>query len=317
MTSTTAPAFLRDALRWVRAERALPEYTPNQRDVVARSVAAADVRLRCARDSALYPVVAAGLLRDAIGFLTRAASVGREAHGPSVDTVAALAQLRAASGRVLGEEDARRIADALEASHPLYFDSMDPEELTANQEALEREALWLATLIDLRTPTYRAGARVGRIGGLAILGVWLLYALFHAIFPPKDLALNRPVRQSSHQVGTPDPSGLVDGKIASNYGFHTDVTQKDGWGIIDLEKATPIRKIVVYNRSDQNLDDCLPLALDVSTDGVTFHEVARRTDHFGDGSFLSPPWTVTVREYGRYVRVRAKRYIALNEVEVF
>jgi hypothetical protein len=194
---------------------------------------------------------------------------------------------------------------------------MDPEELTASQEALEREALWLGTLVDLRTPTYRAGARVGRIGGLAIAGVWLLYALFHAIFPPKNLALNRPVRQSSHQVGTPDPAGLVDGKIASNYGFHTDVTQRDAWGIIDLEKAGPIRKIVVYNRSDTNPDDGLPLMIDVSTDGVTFHEVARRTDRFGDGAFLSPPWTFSTRDYGRYVRVRSKRYIALNEIEVF
>jgi hypothetical protein len=304
MTSTTAPAFVHDALRWVRAERALPEYTPNQRDVIVR-------------DSALYPAVAAGLLRDAVGFLTRAASVGREDHGPSVDTVAALAQLRAASGRAPDPEDVRRIADALEASHPLYFDSMDLEELTASQEALEREALWLRTLIDLRTPTYRAGARVGRIGGLAILGAWLLYALFHAIFPPKNLALHRPVRQSSHQPGTPDPSELVDGKIAPTFGFHTDAGQKDGWGIIELERPTAIRRIVVYNRSDNSFDDGLPMALDVSTDGVTFHEVARRTDHFGDGSFLSPPWSVNLREYGRYVRIRSKRHVALNEIEVF
>jgi hypothetical protein len=218
---------------------------------------------------------------------------------------------------VLPEDDTSRIDEALEASHPLYFDSMDPEEVTASQEALEREALWLRTLIDLRTPTYRAGARVGRIGGLAILGVWLLYALFHVIFPSKDLALHRPVRQSSHQVGTPDPSGLVDGKIASNYGFHTDVTQKDAWGIIDLEKAAPIRTIVVYNRSDTNPDDCLPLAIDISTDGVTFHEVAHRAERFGDGSLFSAPWRVTLHEYGRYVRLRAKHYIALNEVEVF
>jgi hypothetical protein len=125
------------------------------------------------------------------------------------------------------------------------------------------------------------------------------------------------VRASSHQPGTPDPSGLVDGKMAPNVGFHTDISQKDAWGIIDLEHATAIRQIVVYNRSDQNLDDGLPVALDVSTDGVTFHEVARRTDHFGDGSFLAPPWSVRVRDYGRYVRVRSKRYLALNEVEVF
>jgi hypothetical protein len=313
---TTAPAFLRGAIRWVRVEPALPDYTPSQREVVVRYVAAADQRIRCARDSALYPAVAAGLLRDALGFLTRATGIGREGH-VSVDPVAALAELREAAARVKPEDFVRRIADALEASDPLYFDAMDAADLAPVVDALDEEAWWLRSRIDLRSPTYRAGARVGRMAGLAILGVWLLYALLHMLFRPKNLALSRPVRESSHQVGTPDPSGLVDGKFAPTYGLHTDVNQKDAWAIVDLEKPTPIRTIVVYNRSDQNFEDSLPLALDVSTDGVTFHEVARRNERFGDGSFLSPPWTARVHEYGKYVRVRSKRYIALNEIEVF
>jgi hypothetical protein len=315
--ATTATNLCREALRWVRAERTLPEYTPSQRAVASRCAVAADQRLRCARDAALYPAVTATLLRDAIALLTRAASVGRNEHGPSVDVVAALRELWADSGRVVRDEDAIGIGDALEAIDPLYFDAMDDMRLTALREVLEQEAFWLRSQLDLRTPTYRAGARVGRIAGVAIAGLWLLYAGFHAAFPPHNLALNKPVRASSHQPGTPDPSGLVDGKMAPNVGFHTDISQKDAWGIIDLEHATAIRQIVVYNRSDQNLDDGLPVALDVSTDGVTFHEVARRTDHFGDGSFLAPPWSVRVRDYGRYVRVRSKRYLALNEVEVF
>jgi hypothetical protein len=312
----TAPAFLRDALRWVRAERTVPEYTPSQRAAVARSAAAADQRLRCARDASLYPIVAAGLLREALGFLTRAASIGREGHA-SLDPVVALAELRAAAGRVTRDDDVRRIADALEASDPLYFDSMDATELAATLEALEQDAWWLRSQIDLRTPTYRTGERVGRTVGVAILGVWLVYALLHAIFPPKNLALKRPVRASSHQPGTPDPGGLVDGATTATYGFHTDVNQKDASATIELEKSSPLRKVVVYNRSDQNFDDSLPLSIEVSTDGTTFHEVARRTEHFGDGSFLSPPWTASLHDYGRYVRLRSKHYIALNEVEVF
>jgi hypothetical protein len=261
-------------------------------------------------------MVAAGLLRDALAFLTRAASIGRDGHA-SVDTVAALAELRAASARVLDDEDVRRIADALEASDPLYFDAMDPAELAATLAALEQEAWWLRGQIDLRTPTYRAGARVGRTAGLAIVAVWLLYLLVRVVFPPKDLALNKPVRASSHQPGAPDPSGLVDGKIAPTFGFHTDVGQRDAWAIIDLQKATPIRKIVVSNRSDHDSDDTLPYWLDVSTDGVTFHEVAARSDHFGDGAWLTPAWTVTLHDYGRYVRIRSRRYLALNEIAVY
>jgi hypothetical protein len=316
MSVMTAPPFLRDVIRWVRAERTLPEYTPSQRDAVARCAAAADQRLRCARDSALYPVVAAGLLRDALGFLTRAAAIGREGHA-SVDPVAALAALREASGRAPPDDDVRRIADALEASDLLYFDAMDATELAATLEALDQEAWWLRSLIDLRTPTYRAGTRVGRLAGLGICAAWLLVLLVRVVFPPKDLALGKPVRASSHQPGTPDPSGLVDGKIIPTFGFHTDVNQKDAWAIIDLERPTRIAKIVVFNRSDHDSDDTLPYWLDISTDGVTFHEVASRPDHFGDGAVLSPAWTVSLHEYGRYVRIRSRRYLALNEIEVF
>ena len=313
-----APPFLREAMRWVRAERTSPEYMPSQRSVVVRHVAAADLRIRCGRDATLYPSVAAGLMRDAVAFLTRAASVARTDHAPALDPVAALADLRAASpGRVVDEQDERRIADALEAIDPLYFDGMDPAELAATHEAREREASWLRSQIDLRTPTYRAGARVGRTAGVAICAVWLLYLLVRVAFPPKDLALNKPVRASSHHPGTPDLSGLVDGKVVPTFGFHTDVSQKDAWGIIDLDHPTRIRKIVVYSRSDHDADDCLPYWLDVSTDGVTFHEVAVRTDHFGDGSFFSPAWTVSLHEYGRYVRIRSKKYLVLNEIEVF
>jgi F5/8 type C domain-containing protein len=313
---TSAPVFLKQAIRWVRAERTLPEYTPSQRTVVARCATAADQRVRCAQDAALYPMVAAGLLRDAVAFLTRAASIGREGHA-SVDTVAALGELRAASARVLEDEDVRRIADALEASDPLYFDAMDATELEATLAALEQEARWLRPQIDLRSPTYRAGARVGRTAGVALCAVWLLYLLLGVLFPPKDLALNKPVRASSHQPGAPDPSGLVDGKIAPTFGFHTDVTQRDAWAIVDLERPGPIRKIVVSNRSDHDSDDTLPYWLDVSTDGVTFHEVATRAEHFGDGAFASPAWTVTLREHGRYVRIRSRRYLALNELAVY
>lgn len=316
-SATITPTFLRDALHWVRADRDIPEYTPSQRDVVARCAAAADQRVRCARDASLYPAVAAGLMRDAVGLLVRAVSVGREEHAPAVDTVAALAGLRKATGHEVDEEDARRVADAIEASHPLYFDAMPSDELTATHEALEREAMWLDTLVDLRSPTYRKGARIGRIAGLAILGVWLLFAIGRALFHPPNLALNKPVRGSSHQPGTPDPAGLTDGKIAQTYGFHTEVAQHDAWAIIDLEKVTRIRKIVVYNRSDQNFDDILPLTIEVSADGSAYREVARRNEHFGDGWLFSAPWTVSLKEYGRYVRLRSKRYIALNEVEVY
>ncbi|MDP9001383.1 MAG: hypothetical protein M3O46_14875, partial [Myxococcota bacterium] len=62
--------------------------------------------------------------------------------------------------------------------------------------------------------------------------------------------------------------------------------------------------------------DCLPLVVELSTDGKTYAELARRDDHFDS----DPPWIVEAGgRRARYVRVRVARksYLALSEVEVF
>ncbi|MGH7270758.1 MAG: discoidin domain-containing protein [Polyangiaceae bacterium] len=317
--------FALGALRWLRADRTAPACVPSQRALAARYVAAAEERLRCARDVSLADVVPAVLLRDAIILLTYAAMAARGERAPDVDPVAALAALHAAPGcppsgdhAASDGDDVRRVADAIGSRDPLYFDRMDEEALPLVHATLEREARWLRTQIDLRSPANVKGTRYGRQAGVAIVALWLAHAAFAAVFGPRDLALGKPVRASSHQPGTPDPSGLVDGKIADTYGFHTLVSSHEpSWAIIDLQQIADIHEIVVYNRSDVNFDDGLPFALDLSTDGVTYHEVAHRDKSFGDGGFMSPPWRVKVRDHARYVRVRAKRYMALNEVEVF
>ena len=89
------------------------------------------------------------------------------------------------------------------------------------------------------------------------------------------------------------------------------------WIVVDLQQRRHIRKIVVYNRGDVNLDDGLPYTVSVSDDGVNYKEVGRRQTHFGSGDFMSEPWTLKVDVRGRYVRIEAHNYIALSELEVF
>ena len=110
---------------------------------------------------------------------------------------------------------------------------------------------------------------------------------------------------------------MVDGKTGGTYGACTQVAQRPGWAIIDLEREAKLSKIVVYNRGDSNFNDGLPFGIDVSTNGTDFHEVAHRDTPFGDGSFLSKPWSAAVHDRGRFVRIRASWYLALSEVEVF
>jgi len=65
------------------------------------------------------------------------------------------------------------------------------------------------------------------------------------------------------------------------------------------------------------LNDGLPYFIDLSSDGEAWREVAKRDAPFGDGGLMSEPWSASVRDHARYVRIRATWYLALSEVEVF
>jgi hypothetical protein len=315
--------FIRDAKRWLLPERTAPEYTAPQRARVARYVAAAALRLRLARDvsSSEAPVMPAVFLREAIALLMRAALAARDAAADGatlarLDTVAALSGLRRATLRD-ATDDERRVDEALTSRDPLYFDSLDDAELRSVYEALARESDWLQAQVDLRSSAFVIATRLGRIAALFVALAYFGHCAITSAFPPRNLALGKPVRLSSQEAGTPDPAGLVDGKKGRTYGAHTQVSQRPGWALIDLLHEADLKRIVVYNRGDSNLSDGLPYAIDLSINGTEFHEVARRDAPFGDGGFLSAPWTAAVHGRARYVRIRATWYLALSEVEVF
>jgi hypothetical protein len=315
--------FVRDAKRWLFAEGHTAAYTAQQRALASRYFEAASRRLRLAGDlsSADAPLMPTVVLRDAIALLVRAAAAARDAaaDGPRLarlDTSTALAELRAAAGRP-PIDDTRRVDEAIATSDPLFFDSLDGGELRRTHDALAREAEWLRGEANLQSSTCLAATRIGRVAAVVVILAYLGYAGVSAIFAPRDLALHKPVHLSSQEPGTPAPSALVDGKKGGTYGAHTQVAQRPGWAIIDLEHEANLRKIVVYNRGDSNFNDGLPYAIDLSLDGKEFHEVARRDTPFGEGGLFSSPWSAAVHERARFVRIRAAWYLALSEVEVY
>lgn len=214
-----------------------------------------------------------------------------------------------------------RVERAAGAADPLYLDQLDEagrRELGAAYVVLGR---WLRAHIDTGSVAYINGTSVGRIGAVVLV----LALLAIRLLTPANLARGKLVTQSSAWPGAPPSSVLVDGKTDGSHGpgsaggpdyLHT---AKDGapWAMVDLGKPYRVRRVKIYNRNDSNFDDGLPLSLELSEDGKTFATVAERTTHFG-ATIFDPPWEVTVDgRRARFVRVRARDYLALSEVEVF
>jgi hypothetical protein len=127
-----------------------------------------------------------------------------------------------------------------------------------------------------------------------------------------NFALNKKVTvSSSWQAGTYPPEGLVDGDT-TRIGCHTN-TERFPWALIDLGRSRTIHRVVVTNRLDGLPERAVPLLVEVSADGKTFSEFARKSDVFTS-------WTATHSAVkGRFVRLTAMNdtVLHLNEVEVY
>jgi hypothetical protein len=262
--------------------------------------------------------IGVSLQRDAILCLLRA--VGHSLHGDASpasggDPLAILDEVG-----LLPPSDARSAAvrTALAADDVVTFDRMSPADLDGLKRSFEALRAQLRARIDLRTDAYFRGLGIARVAVASVVLVYGLVTLAGHLLGSTNVARGRPVTMSSRHPGTPDPSGLVDGDVDGSYGACTEVgSPLPPWIVVDLQQQRHIRRIVVYNRGDVNLDDGLPYSVSVSADGRTYLPIATRADHFGSGGFLSPPWAISCDVRARYVRIQARGYIALRELEVF
>jgi hypothetical protein len=304
---------------WFFPERLGPELNPRQRAAMKRYLVAGEARARAAPgdvDAEVVPV-AVGLLRDAVVCLLHA--VDHAGH-PDLEPPSGAPPLEVleASGLLPpADERSDLVRAALRQADPLAFDRMSPEELERLKPALEALVAKLRARIDLRTALHLRLAGWARLAAVALLVLYGVSSAAKGLFKGENVARGRPVQMSSRHPGTPDPSGLVDGVVGGGYGAHTQVGAGPPWIVVDLQRPRKVRRIVVYNRGDVNLDQCLPYSVSVSEDGQSYREIAKRETHFGSGDVLSPPWTIKCDERARFIRVQAHDYIALSELEVF
>src|ERR1019366_8167214 len=181
---------------------------------------------------------------------------------------------------------------------------LDRAALIRLHRSLGTTAAWLRGSVEPRSCTHLRGLRVGRLLALALV---LLYAIGTWVVPrvvPTNVARGKPVTASSRHHGTPDGRDLVDGSATEAYAVHTS-TEDDPWVMIDLERTFLVQRIAVHNRGDAWQDDCLPLTIELSEDGVHFDEIARRRDHFDQ----NPPWVVDARKTrARFVKLHSPHH---------
>jgi hypothetical protein len=128
---------------------------------------------------------------------------------------------------------------------------------------------------------------------------------------PTDLAARAKWRVSS-TFGTGARSGTRQRWLGGiNIFFHTD-QEASPWIEFDLGTVTPVHSISVGNRQDCCRERAVPLAVELSTDGVTWTQAARRDAQFDTWSETFAP------QPARFVRLRALRstFLHLASVEI-
>jgi hypothetical protein len=220
----------------------------------------------------------------------------------------------------LGEFRAAR--EALCEPQPLDAASPGKAEAFAIYVSMARLAALLQQAIEPRTLRQLARSSATRKAALAVAVAVTLTFPAVSLLSPVNLALHRPVTQSSVHPSRVDVGGanLVNGKIEFTYGAGTDNGidggEADPWMMVDLGRPTQIGKILIYNRGDGWFTDCLPLVLEVGADTASFKELGTRTVLFT----RTNPWVVDhLAETARYVRVRktGNGYLVLDEIEVY
>ena len=306
-------------------EQQVRSRSPERQDVVARYHRAAVRRTSVADELSDARSIASAMLlyRDAVRLFIVAAVT---AHDTASDPRALLAEadspweaLASLSRRAAIAEPPAEVGAArkiLDSEHePLIFDESHPEQVLDQRKTIRQALAWLRGLVDPRTLRVIRAERLLRVSllfaiaaAVVVLGAWKLVGL-------PNLALHRPVSISSrHPASTapPDNSGVVNGRIESTYGVHTN--RGGGWVTVDLEAVHRISQIKVFNRADGWFDEALPLRLESSEDGRQWKEIARRTTGFS----ASKPWVIEAQGAAvRFVRVASDKYVALTEIEIF
>jgi hypothetical protein len=154
--------------------------------------------------------------------------------------------------------------------------------------------------------------RVAMLGAVVALLSSLAVGIALIVSPPEgpDLGVGKTWQTSSTYPGFAGAGTKQ--KNPSEGAFFSTGEDSNPWWSLDLRAPTRIGGATVVNRSDCCPDRAIPLALELSTDGQTWREVARRTEPFRT---WSPSFAAT---NARFVRLRALRrtYLHLKDVRI-
>lgn len=147
---------------------------------------------------------------------------------------------------------------------------------------------------------------------LSVVTVILIAAIISAITgrvllgrnAPVDLAAGKPFTLSSKWADC-HPENNECGGYPTRILFHTH-TEQSPWFQLDLGAPTAFSSATIVNRQDMALPLAVPLIIEVSDDGKSFREIARRDDVFTTWFATFPPQTA------RYVRLRVPRLSTLH-----
>jgi hypothetical protein len=314
-------AWVREFFVLEQAQRQSSRLTESQRRSIRAYYDAALRRLSVAGDlrGPDQTYAALSLYRLAGLFLTFAFLISKE---DSID-IASLTPNSAVAKLERALEIEQRSAPAdfasvkplLVASDLLALDSLTKEEASRRAEELDTTTRWLSTLVDPRSPLRLKLTRAVRLAaatlGAATLTVWLAIR----VFTPPNLALNKLARSSSTDFGTA-PVGAVDGEKNGRFGLHTHEEDRP-WLIIDLGRSYRIGTVKVFGRGDCCYEQSIPLALEISDDGLSFRKLAERLEPFSE----SDPWVLVPGSppAARFVRLQTQRHseLVVSEVEVY
>lgn len=163
------------------------------------------------------------------------------------------------------------------------------------QRAIDR-ALW------------QRATRIGFILVLTVTSLWAQSTISERLEAARDLARGKPWKASS--VFQPACTSPAQDCPESPHFFF--ITQQDDSPTIEFDLLAPQRvsAVKVTNRTDSDQERAVPLAVEVSQDGKSWKEVARRTEIFSEWKAEFP--TVSAR----YVRLRGLRKTWLHFKQV-
>ena len=141
-----------------------------------------------------------------------------------------------------------------------------------------------------------------------------------------NLACHRPTRQSSvYSIPTnlsagADPVGGVSGFLTGGYQFHTALESQPWWDV-DLQSATLIGEIRIFNRADEVSERAAKFTISISLDDLTWTELYRRDVWTSYGKTSGRPliWQVKEPILARFVRITLidQDFLHLDQVVIF